>query len=153
MLEMKVVLLQRQPGTASFVVMSGSLYARQVSVRYLDREYYEKRWADGMFPHYTREQFETNVLDEIGIVHNGFEEVPPDVVRAVWEELAIERALTPERFAKYFTTGTYHQGQGWELSNVRAFPAPTSFGQPVDDVEPSMIPPIRIESLSQRPVH
>lgn len=151
---MKVVQLQRHNGTASFMVMFGALYARQVTVRYMDRNFYETLWADGRFGTYTREEFERNVLDEIGIVHCACHEVPPDVVRAVWDELFIERAQTPDRFCKYFTTGSYCQGEGWKISNVCAFPAhavpETALS---DDQETLTFPTIHVESLSRRPTH
>lgn len=151
---MKVVQLQRLNGTASFMVMFGALYARQVTVRYMDRAFFESLWADGRFANYTREEFERNVLDEVGIVHCSWQQVPPDVVRAVWDELRIEREQSHDRFCKYFTTGSYTQGEGWKISNVCAFPAqavPESTAS--DDPDPLTFPVIHVESLSQRPTH
>lgn len=154
MINMKVVLLQRQLGTASFMVLFGTMYSRQVTVRYMDRSFFESLWAQGKYPEYTRAEFERNVLDEIGIVHAAFKEVPPDVVRAVWEDLAIERSLTPDRFAKYFTSGTYAADKGWAVSNICAFPGQTVIeNAPGQDLEPQQVPSVRVESLSQRPVH
>lgn len=151
---MKVVQLQRFNGTASFMVLFGALYSRQVTVRYMDRSFYETLFAEGRFGSYTREEFERNVLEEIGIVHCASQEVPPDVVRAVWDELFIERAQSPEHFCKYFTTGSYRQGEGWKISNVCAFPASAVPETALsDDQEPLTFPTIHVDSLSRRPTH
>jgi hypothetical protein len=118
----------------------------------MNRSFFEQLWAAGSYLTYTREQFEINVLDEIGIVHSSFREVPPDVVRAIWEDLKIERARTPELFVKYFTTGCHLRDEGWRLSNCVAFPA----GQvnAIEEVDaPLVFPTIHVESLLSRPTH
>lgn len=154
MMNLTVANLQRFHGSAVFLVLFGSMYARQVTVRYMDRAFFEDLWAQGKYPQYTRKEFERNVLDEIGIVHANFSEVPPDVVRAVWEDLAFERACDPEHFAKFFTTGSYTVEGGWVTSNVRA-----SLGETIIDsdachvMDPIQVPTVHVQSLLQRPVH
>lgn len=146
-----VLPLQRHLGVFSYMVFGGSHHGRQVFCRAYRPEWYEERRASTTdFSHYDRTSFDKNVLDEVGIVHDGRNAVPFDVVSAVWSDLQKARALRPEIFVDSITTGFNNEVIGWVRANVSTMPLPVVREIPLEDLPQEDFAGITAASLATR---
>ena len=85
--------LNRHNGLTNFFCLSGPFIGKMITVRSLNLAWHNAQFYDpkGVFRHIPRQEFETDILASIGIVHTNGEPVPAGIVCRVNAELAYDR--------------------------------------------------------------
>lgn len=122
---MAVVFMNRLNGVINFACIGGDFSGKQISVRYLNKTWHEDQWARGSFSYLTREQFETQILGSIGIVHDAGRPVSAAIVCEVNANLSLERR-PGGHVVNFLCTGIESHLRGWRrmdlLEQDRMFP-------------------------------